>query len=89
MVTTFTGQAGLVISAEVYANIRDRIEQGKRPGHYFAPGCCQNPDYITQIPILFEDGKYDVMRPMNIRKAMTLPIGKKARIQSIIDEETE
>ena len=87
MVATFTGQAGMVISEEVYAKIRGLIEQGKRPGHYFAPGCCQHPDYITQIPVLFEDGKYDVMRPMNIRKALALPVDKKVRIQGIIDEQ--
>ena len=86
MVATFTGQAGIVVSEEEYSRIRVRIEQGKRPGHYFAPGCCSHPDYITQIPVLFEDGKYDIMRPMNIRKAMALPGGKKMLIQRMIKD---
>lgn len=88
MVKSFTGEAGVVISGEEYAKIRSSLKEGKRPGHYFAPGCCHNPDYITQIPVLFEDGKYDVMRPMNIRKARDLPGEKRAYIRGLIDEQS-
>jgi len=87
IISTFTRQVGIVISQEVYGKIQNTLKEKKRPGHYFAPGCCQHPDYITQIPVLFEDGKYDVMRPMNIRKALALPVDKKVRIQGIIDEQ--
>ena len=88
-VATFTGQAGMVISAEVFAKIRNNLKEGKRPGHYFAPGCCHNPDYVTQIPVVFEDGTYDVMRAMNIKKAPDLPEEKKSYIEGIINDRTE
>ncbi len=87
-VTTFTGQAGMVISAEVFAKIRKSLKEGKRPGHYFAPGCCHNPDYVIQIPVLFEDGTYDVMRAMNIKKAPDLPEQKKSHLLKLIDDQT-
>ena len=72
-VASFTGQAGMVVSKEAFAHIRKGLKEAKRPGHYFAPGCCHNPDYRTQVPVLFEDGTYDVMRAMNIRKTSDLP----------------
>ena len=88
-VATFTGQAGMVISAEVFARIRNSLKEGKRPGHYFAPGCCHNPDYVIQIPVLFEDGTYDVMRAMNIKKAPNLAEEKIAQIRSFLEKITE
>ena len=87
MVSTFTGQTGMVISKEIYSNIRKRLKEGRRPGHYFAPGCCQNPDYVIQVPVLFEDATWDVMRAMNIKMAPNLPEEKIFHIQSIIDEQ--
>jgi len=86
-VSTFSGQAGIVISEEIYSNIRTRLKEGKKPGHYFAPGCCQTPDYVIQVPILFEDGTWDMMRAMNIKRTPNLPKEKISRIQSIIDEQ--
>jgi hypothetical protein len=86
MVAAFTGQTGLVLSQELYEKARTRLKEGRRPGHYFAPGCCRNPDYVIQIPVLFEDCTYDVMRSMNIRKAREVPEEKKKKIQGIIDE---
>ena len=68
MVTSFAGQLGLVISEEHFETVRARFKEGRRPGHFFAPGCCHNPDYVTQVPVLFEDGTYDVMRSQNIRR---------------------
>ena len=68
LVVSFTGQIGLVLSLEEYEQAKARFREGRRPGHYFAPGCCSNPDYVTQVPVLFEDGMYDVMKAMNIRK---------------------
>ncbi|MCP4667171.1 MAG: hypothetical protein GY849_12480 [Deltaproteobacteria bacterium] len=88
MVKSFAGQVGMVVSGEEYAKIRRSLREGKRPGHYFAPGCCHNPDYITQIPVLFEDGKYDVMRPMNMRKAQDIPGEKRIYIQGLIHEQS-
>jgi len=84
-----TGQAGVVISREVLQNVSSRLKEGRRPGHYFAPGCCHNPDYVTQVPVLFEDGTYDVMRAMYVRRAAALPAEKKARIEGFMDSEEE
>jgi hypothetical protein len=86
MISTFTRQAGMVISQEIYSKVRNTMKEKKRPGHYFAPGCCTHPDYVIQVPVLFEDGTYDVMRAMNIKKTPDTPPGKKAQIQSIIDD---
>ena len=77
-----------VVSDKEYETVRTRLKEGKRPGHYFAPGCCHHPDYITQIPVLFEDGRYDVMRPMNIKKSPDLPEEKQKRIQGLLAEHT-
>ena len=88
MVTSFTGQSGMVISEEAYLDIKSRLKEGKRPGYYFSPGCCQNPDYVTQVPVLFEDATWDVMRAMNIRKASDLSGEKRSHIQSIIDKKS-
>ena len=68
VVTSFMGQVGLVVSEEDFETVRSRFKEGRRPGHFFAPGCCHNPDYVTQVPVLFEDGTYDVMRAQNIRR---------------------
>ena len=87
-VATFTGQAGMVISAEVFAKISKNLKEGRRPGHYFAPGCCHNPDYVIQIPVLFEDGTYDVMRAMNIKRTDGLPEEKRSYMEDIINGQT-
>ena len=87
MVADFKGQAGMVVSEETLANIRKSLKEKKRPGHYFAPGCCTHPDYVIQVPVLFEDGTYDVMRAMNIKRAAHVPEDKKARIQGLIDKQ--
>ncbi|MBW1613225.1 MAG: hypothetical protein JRJ57_04480 [Deltaproteobacteria bacterium] len=36
LVKSFTGQHGLVISTETLDKIRDKVKQGRRPGHFFA-----------------------------------------------------
>lgn len=86
MVATFQRQVGMVISQEVYGKIRDTLKEKKRPGHYFAPGCCTHPDYVIQVPVLFEDHTYDVMRSFNIKRAPDASPEKKAHIQGIIDD---
>jgi len=80
MIKALTGQAGIVIAPEAFDDIRARYREGRKPGYFFAAGCCHKPDYIGQIPVLFEDGAWDVMRAMNIKRAPDLPDEKKARI---------
>ena len=87
MVSTFTGQVGMVISTEALAMVRLHFKEGRRPGYYFAQGCCQNPDYLTQIPVFFEDGTFDVMRSMNIKKRADLPEETKSKIQEMMGTE--
>ena len=84
MVSTFTGQVGMVISKEALTLARGRFKEGRRPGYYFAQGCCQNPDYLTQVPVFFEDGTFDVMRSMNIKKRQDLPEEKRSKIQEMM-----
>lgn len=84
-VSTFAGQAGIILSREELQKARETYREGRRPGHYFAPGCCQNPDYVLQVPVLFEDRTFDVMRAMNIRKGVDLPQEKQARLKSLLD----
>lgn len=87
MVTTFTGQVGMVISIGTLATVKTRFKEGRRPGYYFAPGCCHNPDYITQVPVFFEDGTFDVMRARNIKKKSDLPEEERAKIQKLMEIE--
>ena len=87
MVSTFTGQVGMVISTEALVMVRTRFKEGRRPGYYFAQGCCQNPDYLTQVPVFFEDGTFDVMRSMNIKKSADLPEERRSTIQEMMEVE--
>ena len=87
MVSTFTGQVGMVISKEALAMVRSRFKEGRRPGYYFAQGCCQNPDYLTQVPVFFEDRSFDVMRSMNIKKRADLPQERRSTIQETMEIE--
>lgn len=83
-VVSFTGQIGLVLSLEQYGQAKSRFKEGRRPGHYFAPGCCANPEYVTQVPVFFEDGTYDVMKAMNIRKKTDVPEERKDQIRKMV-----
>ena len=89
MISTFTGQMGIVISKAEYLTVKEHIKEGRRPGHFFAPGCCANPDYVTQIPALFDDGTYDVMRSMNIKKAPNTSKEKKETLKKMIENLTK
>lgn len=73
MVSTSAGDVGLVISREVLDRVRDGYREGNRPGRFFAPGCCAQPDYVTQVPVFFEDDTYDIMRAMNVKKRSGVP----------------
>ena len=84
MVSSLKGQAGIVLSEEIYLNIRSRFKEGKRPGHYFAPGCCPHLDYVLQVPVLFEDGTYDVMRSLNIKRVSDLPQEKRTQLLNLL-----
>ncbi len=84
-VKTFTGQVGMVVAPEVFSEIRGRLKEGRRPGRYFAPGCCLHPDYVVQVPVLFEEGTYDVMRAMNLRKTSGISPEMRTRIQQIVE----
>jgi len=88
-VTAFTGQAGIVIPEAAFSDVRNGMKEGRRPGHYFAPGCCQHPDYVVQVPVLFEDGTYDVMRAMNIRKSPDLSEKKRGHLQALMQGQSE
>jgi hypothetical protein len=81
LVVTFAGETGLVLSLEALQKARVRIKEGGRAGRFFAPGCCDNPDYVLQVPVFFEDGTYDVMRAMNIRKRDDVPDAKREALE--------
>jgi len=83
-ISTFTGQAGIIPSREELQKVRETCREGRRPGHYFAPGCCQNPDYVLQVPVLFEDRTFDIMRAMNIKKGVDLPEEKQGHLKSLL-----
>lgn len=83
-VATFTGQAGAVLSEAEFREAQARLREGHRPGRHFAPGCCHRPDYVTQVPVLFEDGTYDVMRAMNLKKTPGLPPRSKKNIEALL-----
>lgn len=88
MVSAMNGQTGMVLSQGAYNKARDTLSEGRRTGRYFAPGCCHNPDYVTQVPVLFEDGTYDVMRSMSIRKAPGVPEAKQRLIRAFLETES-
>jgi hypothetical protein len=85
LVSSYSGEIGVVLSAESLARVRGTFKEGGRPGRFFAPGCCPTPDYVIQIPVFFEDGTYDVMRAMNIRKRNDAPHGKREALERMLD----
>jgi hypothetical protein len=84
VVRSFMGQVGLVVSEADFETVRSRFREGRRPGHFFAPGCCHNPDYVTQVPVLFEDGTYDVMRAQNLRRMTSPSEGAKKKLMNVM-----
>jgi hypothetical protein len=81
VVVTFAGEIGIVISKEMLENVASRFKEGRRAGHFFSPGCCYNPDYITQVPVFFEDETFDVMRSMNLKRKADLPEERKLELE--------
>jgi hypothetical protein len=84
LVAAINGQVGIVLSETGYVKAKEVLNESRRTGAYFAPGCCAHPDYVTQVPVLFEDGTYDVMRSLNIRKAREVSQEKRSRLDSLI-----
>ena len=85
LVKSFTGQNGLVISTKTLDKIRDTVKQGRRPGHFFAAGCPDNIDYLLQVPVFFEDGTYDIMKPMNIKRTNEDIEKKKSKLEEMLE----
>jgi len=84
VVKSFTGQFGLVISQQTYDDIKGKVKQGRRPGHFFAMGCPDNIDYLLQVPVFFEDGTYDIMKPMNIKTTAQDSEDKKSKLEEML-----
>ncbi len=84
LVKTFTGECGLVISRATLERMIGAIRQGRRPGYFFAQGCCENIDYLTQVPVFFEDGTYDIMKAMNIKKAAQGEVDKRVKLEAML-----
>jgi hypothetical protein len=84
LIKSFTGQHGLVISQKTLDMIRDKVKQGRRPGYFFAAGCPENIDYLLQVPVFFEDGTYDIMKPMNVKKANEGSEEKKSKLEEML-----
>jgi hypothetical protein len=75
---------GLVIAPNKVSEVRARFREGRRPGSHFAPGCCHVLDYTTQVPVLFEDGTYNVMRGLGIRRVKDEDLHKKVEIEALL-----
>ena len=86
MVVAFNGQIGMVMGQDMYERVKKILREGGRAGRYFAPGCCHYPDYVTQVPVLFEDGTYDVMRSMNIKKNADISGEKRLAIHDVVQQ---
>jgi hypothetical protein len=84
MVVNFTGEIGIVISKEMFGKVAARSKEGRRAGRFFSQGCCYNADYITQIPVFFEDGTFDVMRSMNLKRKSDVPEKKKSDLENMM-----
>lgn len=80
------GLVGIVLNKAQYLAATKLLKQGQKPGRYFAPGCCQHPDYVIQIPVLFEDETFDVMRAMNIKRIDSPPPKKRQKLRTIIEK---
>ena len=86
VVRSFTGHKGLIISKKDYEEIRGKVKQGNKPGHFFAPGCCENIDYVQHVPVFFEDGTYDTMKSMNIRNLEGDPKKERAKLETMLKQ---
>ena len=85
-VSHFSGLKGIVLSERSFNKAREILKEGHKPGRYFVPGCCQHPDYVIQVPVLFEDGTWDVMRGMNLKKVPEVSNEKREKLRLILKE---
>ena len=85
LVKSFTGQHGLVISQKTLDRIKDKVKQGRRPGYFFAAGCCDSVDYLLKVPVFFEDGTYDIMKPMNIKRTNEDIEKKRLKLEEMLE----
>ncbi len=83
-VALFNGLVGIVVSPEALNKAYKVLKEGNKPGRYFVPGCCQHPDYIIQIPVIFEDGTFDIMRAMNLRRMPDPPEDKRKKVDLLL-----
>ena len=72
IVGVLTGETGIVLTWHEYNRVKKSLLEGRRPGHFFAPGRCASPDYLTQVPILFKDGTFDIMRSISMKRLETV-----------------
>ena len=84
LVRSFTGHVGLVLSKKAFESIKGKVSKGRKPGYFFAPGCCENIDYLVQVPVFFEDGTYDIMKSMNIQAIPEDSGGKRSKLEGMI-----
>jgi hypothetical protein len=86
VVMSFTGQKGLIISRKDYEQIRVKARRGNKPGHFFAPGCCDSIDYVQHVPVFFEDGTYDIMKSMNVRNLEGDTREERAKLETMLNK---
>jgi len=67
-VMDMAGNKGIVISYDEFLKLSEKMPNKQRPGSFFALGCCAVPDFITKVPVFFEDNTLSIMRPTGIRK---------------------
>ena len=85
LVKSFTGHLGLVISRRTLDKIKGNVKEGRRPGHFFAAGCPNSIDYLLKVPVFFEDGTYDIMKPMNIRSTKEDLKEKMSKLEEMLE----
>ncbi|TET95410.1 MAG: hypothetical protein E3J28_00685 [Desulfobacteraceae bacterium] len=85
LVKSFTGHLGLVISRKTLDKIKGNVKEGRRPGHFFAAGCPNSIDYLLKVPVFFEDGTYDIMKPMNIRSTKEDLKEKMSKLEEMLE----
>lgn len=86
LVESFNGQFGLVISRKIFDKIKGNVAEGRRPGHFFAAGCPESVDYLLKVPVFFEDGTYDIMKAMNIKRIPEDFEAKRSKLQEMLEE---
>ncbi|MFN3534832.1 MAG: hypothetical protein ACK4WB_05520 [Desulfatiglandales bacterium] len=62
------GVKGIVLSRRVLEKLQGKMRLRNRAGAFFSVGCCPVPDYISKIPVLFEDQGISIMKSTGIRK---------------------